>query len=364
MNRRLTQYNNMVYESGPIKFIDYINNNPNKIHTKLYEDALSKFIEHYCISQLIYNSLIYVKSDEYDDIFALLSDNLYADITSTSTPIINVDPNVTPIPKTTSTIIPYTTSTPQIISTQLPTLSFSDKAADKFIHKFNIQNLGYVENNDGTITNVIPDENLINILKNNANIKIFYSKFSENDLVYKTIQKHDKETGLEIFKHYVMFPNYNPPIINYIKDTTFDYNTFINDAKENFRKNVYIIEKYGDEYWEPASIIIFHNMGKMLDYYESNYLHICKQEVSLETWWNHTQDKNKYKPQDVKVVRERLSNPQVKYLNYISGKAIMNDKSEPNLDFNIDFDILNEKTNISDEYLLKELFRTKLKNNN
>lgn len=306
MNRRLTQYNSIVYESGPIKFTDYINNNPNKIHIKLYEDALSKFIEHYCISQLIYNSLIYVKSEEFQNLIETLD-----------------------------------------ISEQYSSDDFTSKISpEEFLHKFMSQNL----------TNDISDlSNLSKILLSNKKIHDAYAKFNKEILVYRTINVDS------YLSHDVIFPNYNPPIINYINDTTFDYNTFINDAKENFRKNVYIIEKYNDEYWKPSAIIIFHNMSKMLDYYEENYLHICKQEVNLDTWWNHTQDKNRYKPQDVKIVRERLSNPQVKYLDYINGKAIMNDKSKPELDFNIDFDIINEDTDISDEYLLKGLFRTKLK---
>lgn len=42
-NSGISSYNKLIYSSGPIKVSDYISGNPDKIHQKLYEEALSRF---------------------------------------------------------------------------------------------------------------------------------------------------------------------------------------------------------------------------------------------------------------------------------------------------------------------------------
>lgn len=257
--RRIKQYNDLMYESGPIKFNDFIQNNPNKIHIQLYNYALNKFIEHYCKCQL--HKII--DNNQIDE--------------SIKNILVNYD---------------------------------------------NIENLEI--NND-----------IYNFP--NFNVNIFESV---NDSRYKYF--YNAHNSLHIIGH------------EFDSEVKFNYNDYINDSVKSYKKNVYIFENYGDEYWKPSSALIFYNSHK-------NSLQ--KQLVNLSYWWNHTQDKNQYDIKNVKVINEDNSfNPEVKYLDYINGKATITDKFNSDIEFKVDFNILNEDTNISDEYLLNEFFKTKLSN--
>ena len=63
----VSNYNRMLYNSGPISFSDAVAEKPDKIHQQLYRDALQKyFVEHpeYSLYRSAYH-FIEIKNNEY-----------------------------------------------------------------------------------------------------------------------------------------------------------------------------------------------------------------------------------------------------------------------------------------------------------
>jgi len=320
IRQQIKQYNDMVYESGPIKFNDFIHNNPNKIHVQLYNCALKKFITEYSLCHLVYNLNIFPKSNDFDYITSeeflqqYCKTNLFYWSLNNETVYVDYKPN------------------------KYSLLQLKELAQISYRH---------IQSVNGSFDHIIK----------NIDTNIIINKD------YKV-----NNNGYE-YHHYELFPNYNPDLYKYINtenNQSFDLSKFLNDAIESFMNNVYIIERYGEEYWLPSQIVIFHNGERLIDSNKNTYdniisqLNIIKQTVDLSNWWNHTQDKNKYKPENIKIKQDNFTKPEVKYLDYIRGKAEFQDKSEAGYSFKGDFDVINEDTEISDEYLLNELFKTKL----
>lgn len=47
MRSGTSQYNKLIYESGPIKVSDFLSNIPNKIHQEMFENAMQNFYQDY-----------------------------------------------------------------------------------------------------------------------------------------------------------------------------------------------------------------------------------------------------------------------------------------------------------------------------
>jgi hypothetical protein len=67
MSEQILKYDQMLYESGPVSFTDFVNSKYDKIHADLYNDALQKYlVEHpeYMLYRSAYN-FIETKQPEY-----------------------------------------------------------------------------------------------------------------------------------------------------------------------------------------------------------------------------------------------------------------------------------------------------------
>lgn len=74
-NNRIRQYNDMIYETRPVKYSEYVSNKYNDIHLQLYNDALYKFLKNLQYEKDFYNwndeeiknniKIIEIKNKEY-----------------------------------------------------------------------------------------------------------------------------------------------------------------------------------------------------------------------------------------------------------------------------------------------------------
>lgn len=120
--------------------------------------------------------------------------------------------------------------------------------------------------------------------------------------------------------------------------------------KTDIIENTKIFEIKMKEYWMPSSILV---MCKKYPYRRKKY--------SLEDYWNNYQDKSKIKINNIKLLDEEINDAEILYLDYVNGKAKVESRLN-DIQFEIDFDYINEDTKISDEYSLENNFTNKYYN--
>ena len=116
---------------------------------------------------------------------------------------------------------------------------------------------------------------------------------------------------------------------------------------EDIKENTKIIELKNLEFWQPSSILV---ISKKYPFTQVKY--------DLEKYWNKFQDKSNKQINNIKLIQDEILDAEIIYLNYISGKATVESRLN-DIKFDVDFEYIDNKTKIGDDYSLKDTFTNK-----
>lgn len=120
-----------------------------------------------------------------------------------------------------------------------------------------------------------------------------------------------------------------------------------NGDLDSIMNNTKIIEIKNSEYWQPSSILV---ISKKYPFYQKKY--------DLSEYWNNFQDKSNIKISDIRMTKDDIKDPEIVFLNYVSGKAKIESRLN-NITFDVDFNYIDENTMIGDDYSLSNTFTNK-----
>lgn len=120
---------------------------------------------------------------------------------------------------------------------------------------------------------------------------------------------------------------------------------------DDFKRHSFIYEIMPSEYWQPSKI-------KIVTKYISNESPNLTWEVDLLPYWNTYQSKSLKNIDSKKLTTETYSDAKLTNLDYLRGKATMYSKNA-DIEYEIDFDYLNDNVDIDDNYSLTNTFMAK-----
>ena len=123
-------------------------------------------------------------------------------------------------------------------------------------------------------------------------------------------------------------------------------------AAELYAAGHRFLEIKNSEYWQPSSIIVIGNNRPY-----------SKHSVFLGPYWNYNQSKEELDIKNVKMKEDPIRDAEIIYLDYVKGIAHMRTRLTGE-EFKIPFEYLNENSDVSDELSLKDTFTYKLQNGN
>ena len=361
-------YDDMLYDSRPVQFNEFMSNKYNIIHNELYNDALNKFC-----NDVVNNSMTYKFVYEFYKLMEgneLVFDTIYDEYNKSN------DDN--------------------IVKNTLSSISIDSYNFLKDIFNFVSEKIDLIKNtitDDNGISHINIDKKYINdfrimYLENNVYLRqesdeqknddsedavfdVFHYSFDSELNTYTYIEEYlfmsemkDYVILLEDVAGNTIYFNKYGELILLIEDVKFNSEeskfkiiNFINDQNEKifdfvksrclyyFNKNHRILEIKNNEYWQPSSIMTISNVSP----YKKNIYDLSK-------YWNMNQEYSDANIEELKIINENIKDAKLVSINYVNGTAKFVSKIN-DLDFTVPFKYLNDETIVSDEMKLNNLFR-------
>ena len=361
-------YDDMLYDSRPVQFNEFMSNKYNIIHNELYNDALNKFC-----NDIVNNSMTYEFVYEFYKLMEgneLVFDTIYDEYNKSN------DDN--------------------IVKNTLSSISIDSYNFLKDIFNFVSEKIDLIKNtitDDNGISHINIDKKYINdfriiYLKNNVYLRqesdeqknddsedavfdVFHYSFDSELNTYTYIEEYlfmsemkDYVILLEDIAGNIIYFNKYGELMLLIEDVKFNSEeskfkiiNFINDQNEKifdfvksrclyyFNKNHRILEIKNNEYWQPSSIMTISNVSP----YKKNIYDLSK-------YWNMNQEYSDANIEELKIINENIKDAKLVSINYVNGTAKFVSKIN-DLDFTVPFKYLNDETIVSDEMKLNNLFR-------
>ena len=361
-------YDDMLYDSRPVQFNEFMSNKYNIIHNELYNDALNKFC-----NEIVNNSMTYEFVYEFYKLMEgneLVFDTIYDEYNKSN------DDN--------------------IVKNTLSSISIDSYNFLKDIFNFVSEKIDLIKNtitDDNGISHINIDKKYINdfriiYLENNVYLRqesdeqknddsedavfdVFHYSFDSELNTYTYTEEYlfmsemkDYVILLEDVAGNTIYFNKYGELILLIEDVKFNSEeskfkiiNFINDQNEKifdfvksrclyyFNKNHRILEIKNNEYWQPSSIMTISNVSP----YKKNIYDLSK-------YWNMNQEYSNANIEELKIINENIKDAKLVSINYVNGTAKFVSKIN-DLDFTVPFKYLNDETIVSDEMKLNNLFR-------
>lgn len=357
----VTEYNDLMYDSRPVKFEEFMTDKYNKVHNELYNDALSKYLTKGILKNIDVNFMY--------DLFKTMTDTSESfDTFYEAYKKLSLDNHL----KST------------IVSLSLNEYSFLQKIFEKTCELLD------------SIRNEIGEKNILNDSANISNLSDFRIIYAENQqyfeqevpgegdsfitFIYDIDEDDDdvlvKESYMlssELFDYVFILESdagtrvaYNRKgewllildgdewtsddhkfyIIKFIDDAYAELVEFIrNLLMSTYKESHRIIEIKNDEYWQPSSIIV---VAKNRPY--------KKTIIDLSKYWNMSQSYSNVSPTDIKMSEDVLNDSELIELNYIRGKARMRSRMT-DIEYEVPFNYLNDDVTVSKDITLEGTFR-------
>ena len=344
----ISEYNDVIYNSRPVKLDDYLSDKYNIVHNELYNDALGKFlkdhISKYINWEFLYHMFTLINNeDEYDDIFEaeFKKENSYIAKALDSLEISKTEF----VEKFINVIDELIYELKMILAENINVSHLSDiiRLTIGNIYDFRIrfENGIYVGTENENNQSFVISENDANpfLFVIDLNDRILNIKFDrsgnwllkfEDDYDFSTIDEQELSQNI--------MDNTNISLLEKVQ----------NLAVELFKKYHKIIEIKNTEYWMESDIIVIHNSKPF-----------SKHVYNLKDFWNYYQKFANYDISDIKVTNENINDSYVSYVDYINGTAKMYSKTN-NLDYNVKFKYLNENSKLGDELLMTNTFTSQI----
>ena len=361
-------YDDMLYDSRPVQFNEFMSNKYNIIHNELYNDALNKFC-----NDVVNNSMTYEFVYEFYKLMErneLVFDTIYDEYNKSN------DDN--------------------IVKNTLSSISIDSYNFLKDIFNFVSEKIDLIKNtitDDNGISHINIDKKYINdfriiYLENNVYLRqesdeqknddsedavfdVFHYSFDSELNTYTYTEEYlfmsemkDYVILLEDIAGNIIYFNKYGELMLLIEDVKFNSEeskfkiiNFINDQNEKifdfiksrclyyFNKNHRILEIKNNEYWQPSSIMTISNVSP----YKKNIYDLSK-------YWNMNQEYSNANIEELKIINENIKDAKLVSINYVNGTAKFVSKIN-DLDFTVPFKYLNDETIVSDEMKLNNLFR-------
>ena len=398
----ITSYDDMIYESGPNSFKNFMNDKYNKVHIELYNDALNKYYNYLlssCISyEFLYELFSIMKNNSYSasEIHNLIKDisqqieesdefaketkeeikkskihEIFYDAANKLYNIIQTLNNDDPIKKT---LLELCLNQNYLCKAYELTVNYLYEL--KEVMKMYIENiLNEDDIKDFTATYldsvefIIPEKDVVEepfdyifktfTLNSDTDIIEEHNSYMSEmkDYVLILEDEHGLRIGFNRKGEWIIIldgAKYVSKegmkiVFNKLKEINNILKTKLRvEAYKQFNSNHKVIEIKNSEYWKSSSIII---ISKIAPY--------RKKIVNLSEWWNsnyYNINGHNYKDiSEIKLTKENLLDSEVIELNYISGKAKMYSKTN-DITYEVPFSYLNENTVINDELFLTNTF--------
>ena len=358
----IRKYDDMLYDSRPTKFGDFISNKYNVVHKELYEDALKNYIESY-IADVIDSKFLFQLFE------ALANSTTIAGIWD----LINESDNYKHILESISKL--------EVIGKD-----FINELVVMIINMIDEFKVGIRENDPEKILAIFDIFDFILAFKNGMYLleeagtngpewKYIDGQFIGSEFESDSNEEYDISNDFLI----LLFEDERGIRIGYTNsgkwyleipddiDITSIKNQLNKLVKQTNRGMTYKLRKYAEslytkghrfleiknsEYWQPSSIIIIGNNRPY-----------SKHSVFLGPYWNYNQSKEELDIKNVKIKNNPINDAEITYLDYINGIAYMRSRLTGE-EFKIGFEYLNEDTEVSDELSLRDTFTYKLQNGN
>lgn len=372
-NNVINRYDEMIYNSRPVKFDEFISDKYNKIHVELFNSALNNYynslIDNAIDKKFIFEFLRLIESTEYDADYDKYYENFYNLIMSSTnnyiykiTKELSIDYNTffKELFMVTNNFIDDIKDTIEsneilvsIINELIKRTDISDfrivyydratyLAAEEDQQdslRFGDEFLSYIltQESNGDINvfktiqkNLIKteDDQYVFIFENSTGIRIEYNISGEFVILLDTAKYNDD--ALKNFNFFNYMTNTNKSILSQFKEY----------AMSLYKKNHKIVEIKNSEYWMPSSIVIISNVSPYV-----------KRTLSLEKYWNNLQSKDEYNISDIKLTDYQVNDSELIELNYVKGIAKMRSKQNDMI-FEVPFEYLNRNIDVSDEMSL------------
>lgn len=351
----ISEYNDVLYESKPVALNDYLSDKYNIVHNELYNDALDKYLKEllssYVNGKLLYNLFKYLsgytsEKQMLNDIINLNDGNYIMNMIS------NYELSTDVLSPIFDLIVEYLNNIKNLIIKNVKfehidlvnNISEIIKLTLGDISDFRISIEDSVllisEDGEDFIESEINDDNSFFILLENEYgiLNIGFNSNGEMKIEIKAEEYFYKNLDAAEISNTIMKTN-NESLLDEIMNIIMKY----------YKKSHRIIEIKNTEYWMASDIIIFNNK---LPYH--------KTRVSLENYWNYYQKHDEYDISYIKMSKENnISDSEVSEIDYVKGKAGMHAKIA-NMDYNVPFKYLNERSKLSDEISLQNTFTINL----
>lgn len=388
------EYNDLIYESGPVKFSDYVSNKYNIVHNMLYKNALHNYFHTY-IKDLVMKNLLYglfscmhncltqynddetminleVKENnepfkiyKIDELEHITNKNYilqlinYINNSEFSDEINNVLDMVVENENDTYNYISY-------LVTNILSLVYDLKyKINQITHLSNINEefqYNYNTINDQFSDFIIRYKNSLYIIGENDDnengLILFNTELSNDEIfIYEDQLKSNYHLGFNKSGKFILDINDDIDISSIYNElyylVTYTNNVllslFYDTLSQKYIDSHKIIEKKQSEYFLPSTIII----------YEKKYPH-KKRIVDLTPYWSTYQDHRDIEFNQIKILDEQINDAEIENINYVNGKVKMYTKMN---DFYYDTNIryIHGDTKINDD-LIKNTFVNKIKN--
>jgi len=385
-------YDDMLYDSRPVSFSEFISNKYNNVHNELYNDALEKFyldIVNNTISiKFIYEfySLMTNNSESFNDFYNAFKNLNDKSELKKSLQLLGINSK-----EFLSSIFELTNSTLDKVKSYIHkcdiikgvtnisnigdfrvvytdtfyvnTVTFleAEENNDSF-EQYGQEFISYVIRNNTAIEEKIFSNELFDyvfILEEEHGTKIGYNKDGEWILIigenykFKTVNDICLERNIsvtpEIYNdiEYKLYSIKND-ILEHLKDSSINLISKYKDiALKQYKKHHKIIEIKNSEYWQPSSIVIISNVRPYR-----------KTTVDLSKYWNMIQSNNDISVYDIKNTNENMQDSELYEINYITGTAKIYSRSN-DLKFEVPFKYLDGDINVNDNITINNTFKSK-----
>ena len=347
----ISEYNDVIYDSRPVKLDDFISNKYNIVHNELYNDGLNKFLKHHISSYInwkfLYNmfSIMNANSDyvtafndEFNNKKSYISQTLNSlEIQKSEflNEFLEVVNNLLTRLKgllVDSDILSSKNNIYDIIKLTIGDISDFTFVWDNalMLGSENFDSDGFIlsEDDDTPFIFIIDYEDKILNIKFDSNGNWFLK--INNGYDYSSLEKYELTQKI--------VDNTNISLIEQIQ----------NIAIKLFKQSHKIIEIKNTEYWMPSDIIVIRNAKPY-----------SKHVYSLSDFWNYYQKFEEYDISDIKVTKENINDSEVDYVDYINGTANMNSRSN-NINYKVKFKYLNKDTKIGSDLLTINTFTSQI----
>jgi len=366
----ITRYDDMLYDSRPVTFNEYMSDKYNRVHNELYNNALNKFYEEY-IDDLMTPEFFYeffqlmsINSESFDSFFQLYKakneEHLLKTITNklsintkdffklifekTNELLDDINKELTLIDNDSSKYFDHITVFEDFrVTYALNNIYLEQEQPDEtdkefltYLYKKDSENNTYTYIEENFFMSELED--YVIVLESELGSKIAYNKNGEWFLILDGAKYNTAESKFYIIN---FINEKNTELIKYIKHI----------CVEQYKLHHRVVEIKNNEYWQPSSIIVISDVRPYK-----------KEIIDLDNYWNMSQGYEDLNVQDIKVTNENLNDVELIGINYINGKAKVRSRMN-DLEYEVPFKYLNGDISISEDMTLNNTFINKSKTN-